>query len=155
MRERKGEYFLKIVNEERYQQLFDHPEELRKIITYAKRLMQYEKCFDYSFRDNCMKMELLQVAVQRILQEYGIEVGEVYDLSIEWIESDDEDDFMIQNIDEPLMKHCIFTTGTVLISRSALSKADVLPGCFVEPVFNTEKARWQIVGATGFYFLEA
>ena len=83
MRERKGEYFLKIVNEERYQQLFDHPEELRKIITYAKRLMQYEKCFDYSFRDNCMKMELLQVAVQRILQEYGIEVGEVYDLSIE------------------------------------------------------------------------
>ena len=75
MRERKGEYFLKIVNEERYQQLFDHPEELRKIITYAKRLMQYEKCFDYSFRDNCMKMELLQVAVQRILQEYGIEVG--------------------------------------------------------------------------------
>ena len=57
MRERKGEYFLKIVNEERYQQLFDHPEELRKIITYAKRLMQYEKCFDYSFRDNCMKME--------------------------------------------------------------------------------------------------
>ena len=44
MRERKGEYFLKIVNEERYQQLFDHPEELRKIITYAKRLMQYEKC---------------------------------------------------------------------------------------------------------------
>ena len=48
MRERKGEYFLKIVNEERYQQLFDHPEELRKIITYAKRLMQYEKCFDYS-----------------------------------------------------------------------------------------------------------
>lgn len=35
MRERKGEYFLKIVNEERYQQLFDHPEELRKIITYA------------------------------------------------------------------------------------------------------------------------
>ena len=47
MRERKGEYFLKIVNEERYQQLFDHPEELRKIITYAKRLMQYEKCFDY------------------------------------------------------------------------------------------------------------
>ena len=62
---------------------------------------------------------------------------------------------MIQNIDEPLMKHCIFTTGTVLISRSALSKADVLPGCFVEPVFNSEKARWQIVGATGFYFLEA
>lgn len=53
------------------------------------------------------------------------------------------------------MKHCIFTTGTVLISRSALSKADVLPGCFVEPVFNSEKARWQIVGATGFYFLEA
>ena len=51
MRERKGEYFLKIVNEERYQQLFDHPEELRKIITYAKRLMQYAKCFDYSFRD--------------------------------------------------------------------------------------------------------
>ena len=97
MRERKGEYFLKIVNEERYQQLFDHPEELRKIITYAKRLMQYEKCFDYSFRDNCMKMELLQVAVQRILQEYGIEVGEVYDLSIEWIESDDEDDFISEN----------------------------------------------------------
>ena len=94
MRERKGEYFLKIVNEERYQQLFDHPEELRKIITYAKRLMQYEKCFDYSFRDNCMKMELLQVAVQRILQEYGIEVGEVYDLSIEWIESDDEDEIL-------------------------------------------------------------
>lgn len=62
---------------------------------------------------------------------------------------------MIQSIDEPLMKHCIFTTGTVLISRSALSKADVLPGCFVEPVFNSEKARWQIVGATGFYFLEA
>ena len=31
---------------------------------------------------------------------------------------------MIQNIDEPLMKHCIFTTGTVLISRSALLKAD-------------------------------
>ena len=58
---------------------------------------------------------------------------------------------MIQSIDEPLMKHCIFTTGTVLISRSALSKADVLPGCFVEPVFNSEKARWQIVGATGFY----
>jgi len=25
------------VNEERYQQLFDHPEELRKIITYAKK----------------------------------------------------------------------------------------------------------------------
>ena len=97
MRERKGEYFLKIVNEERYQQLFDHPEELRKIITYAKRLMQYEKCFDYSFRDNCMKMELLQVAVQRILHEYGIEVGEVYDLSIEWIESDDEDDFISEN----------------------------------------------------------
>ena len=45
----KGEYFLKIVNKERYQQLFDHPEELRKIIAYAKRLMQYEKCFDYSF----------------------------------------------------------------------------------------------------------
>lgn len=94
MRGQKGEYFLKIVNKERYQKLFDHPEELRKIIAYAKRLMQYEKCFDYSFRDNCMKMELLQVAVQRILQEYGIEVGEVYDLSIEWIESDDEDDFM-------------------------------------------------------------
>lgn len=93
MRGQKGEYFLKIVNKERYQQLFDHPEELRKI----KRLMQYEKCFDYSFRDNCMKMELLQVAVQRILQEYGIEVGEVYDLSIEWIESDDEDDFISEN----------------------------------------------------------
>ena len=75
MRGQKGEYFLKIVNKERYQKLFDHPEELRKIIAYAKRLMQYEKCFDYSFRDNCMKMELLQVAVQRILQEYGIEVG--------------------------------------------------------------------------------
>lgn len=33
---------MKIVNEERYQQLFDYPEELRKIITYAKRLMKYE-----------------------------------------------------------------------------------------------------------------
>ena len=97
MRERKGEYSLKIVNEERYQQLFDYPEELRKIITYAKLLMKYEKCFDYSFRDNCMKMELLQSAVQRILREYGIELGEVYDLSIEWIESDDEDEFLSEN----------------------------------------------------------
>jgi two-component system sensor histidine kinase/response regulator len=38
MRERKGEYFLKIVNEERYQQLFDHPEELRKIIMGRDKL---------------------------------------------------------------------------------------------------------------------
>ena len=75
MRERKGEYFLKIVNEERYQQLFDHPEELRKIITYAKRLMQYEKCFDYSFRDNCMKMELLQVAYNASCRNMGLKWG--------------------------------------------------------------------------------
>lgn len=44
-----------------------------------------------------MKMELLQSAVQRILREYGIEMGEVYDLSIEWIESDDEDEFLSEN----------------------------------------------------------
>lgn len=62
---------------------------------------------------------------------------------------------MILNTDESLIKHCIFTTGTILISRSVLSKPEVLPGCFVEPVFNSEKNRWQIVGATGFYFLEA
>ena len=72
MREQKGEYFLKIVNKERYQQLFDHPEELRKIIAYAKRLMQYEKCFDYSFRDNCMKMELLQACNYTILRQTRI-----------------------------------------------------------------------------------
>ena len=53
---------------------------------------------------------------------------------------------MIQSIDEPLMKHCIFTTGTVLISRSALSKADVLPGCFVEPVFNSERPGGRSLG---------
>lgn len=61
---------------------------------------------------------------------------------------------VIQATDEALMKHCIFTTGTILMSRSVLSKPDVLPECFVEPVFNREKVRWQIVGATGFYFLE-
>ena len=77
MRERKGEYFLKIVNEERYQQLFDHPEELRKIITYAKRLMQYEKCFDYSFRDNCLinfinLLEIVQISLTFILYDINI-----------------------------------------------------------------------------------
>ena len=48
MRERKGEYFLKIVNEERYQQLFDHPEELRKIIitTTHERYEMYAKLQD-------------------------------------------------------------------------------------------------------------
>lgn len=88
---------MKIVNEERYQKLISYPEELKKILAYAKHLMEYESRFDYSFRDNCMKTELLQAAVHRILYEYGIELGEVYDLSIEWIESDDEDDFISEN----------------------------------------------------------
>ena len=90
---------MKIVNEDLYQTLLEHPEKLREILTYANRLMEYETCFGYSFRDNCMKTMLLQSAVHRISYACGIELGDVYDLSVEWLESDDEDDFVSTNED--------------------------------------------------------
>ena len=85
MRGQKGEYFLKIVNKERYQKLFDHPEELRKIIAYAKRLMQYEKCFDYSFRDNCMKM-LRAKLMEMKAQQHAEKISDIkgVQMKIEW-----------------------------------------------------------------------
>lgn len=58
----------------------------------------------------------------------------------------------IKSIDINMLRYCLFTTGTILEQKDVLGHPEKLYECFME--FKEDNNGFNIVGATGYYFLD-